>query len=192
MGQRHRVVVRVSQAHVHKVRTRPGKGLRFLGVLCARHVRKQLLALDGDLRLPVLAVVQHLPDLLHLAAVLVAAQHPQHPLGPQHVQVVLGQQVLQPVQRPAGVVALAQCHLIGCLVRDLAHLFGLRKAHGLVLVPDHMQRRAGDGLQHPHLVHRHGQVGAALGLPDPLTQPLLQGQCLLAVGQRLGFRQLCL
>ena len=89
-------------------------------------------------------------------------------------------------------VALAQCHLIGCLVRDLAHLFGLRKAHGLVLVPDHMQRRAGDGLQHPHLVHRHGQVGAALGLPDPLTQPLLQGQCLLAVGQRLGFRQLCL
>ena len=49
-----------------------------------------------------------------------------------------------------------------------------------------MQRAAGNGFQQPQLVHRHGQIGAVLRVPDARFQPVLQGPGLLTVRQ--GFR----
>ena len=141
------------------------------------HVGKQLFAFHGDLRLPVLAVVQHLGHLFHLAVLRVAAQHTEHPLRAQHIQLILCQQIVHAVQLSAGVVALAGIHLAGCAFCDCAPFFSLCKTHRLVC----MQRRAGNSLQHPHLIHRHGQIGAVLRLLDTFAQPFLQCPCFLAV-----------
>ena len=54
----------------------------------AGHVGKQAFAFYQDLRLSPLAVVQHLPQLLHLAVFGVAAQTPEHSRSAQHVQLV--------------------------------------------------------------------------------------------------------
>ena len=53
-----------------------------------------------------------------------------------------------------------------------------------------MQCAGRNGFQHPHLVHRHGQIGTVLGLPDPLSQPVTQHLGLFAVRQCLGLCQL--
>ena len=145
--QRHAVALGVGQADVHRLGPRPGKGVHLFQVGLARHVRKEFLALDGDLALPALAVVQHPRQLLHLAVLCVAAQHAEHPLAAQHVQLVLGQRVPQPVKPPAGAVALAGFHLVGSSVRNGAHFLSLCKAQRLVFGADHMQRAAGNGFQ---------------------------------------------
>ena len=145
--QRHAVALGVGQADVHRLGPRPGKGVHLFQVGLARHVRKEFLSLDGDLALPALAVVQHPRQLLHLAVLCVAAQHAEHPLAAQHVQLVLGQRVPQPVKPPAGAVALAGFHLVGSSVRNGAHFLSLCKAQRLVFGADHMQRAAGNGFQ---------------------------------------------
>ena len=53
-----------------------------------------------------------------------------------------------------------------------------------------MQRSRRDGLQHPQLVHRHGQIGPCFGLLDPPLQPVPQLFSLVTVAQRFGFGQL--
>ena len=53
-----------------------------------------------------------------------------------------------------------------------------------------MQCAGRNGLQHPQLIYRHGQIGAVLRLPDALAQPVPQLFGLVAVRQGLGFFQL--
>ena len=181
MGQFGFLSLHIGQAHVHKVCARACKVLHFLHMFFSGHVGKQLFAFHGDLRLPVLAVVQHLGHLFHLAVLRIAAQHTEHPLRAQHIQLIFCQQIVHAVQLSAGVVALAGIHLAGCAFCDCAHFFSLCKTHRLVCIADHMQRRAGNSLQHPHLIHRHGQIGAVLRLLDAFAQPFLQCPCFLAV-----------
>ena len=190
MGQRHRLALAVHKANVHKLRPRARKLCHLLQVLLTGHVAELLLALNGDLGLPPLSVVQHPRQFLHLSVLGIPADHAEHPLRAQHIKVVLRQQVVQPVQRPTGVVALAGLHLSRRRHGDLVHLFRLCKAQRLVRGADHMQRAAGNGIQHPHLLQRQGQVGAFLGIPDPRFQPVAQHLRLLALRQRLSLCQL--
>ena len=87
-------------------------------------------------------------------------------------------------------VALRVQHLVGGLHGHAVHFFGPRKAQGLVLGPDHVQGAGRNGLQHPQLIYRYGQIGAVLRLPDTLAQPVPQLFGLVAVRQGLGFFQL--
>jgi len=71
---------------------------------------------------------------------------------------------------------------VGGLHGHAVHLFRPRKAQGLVFRPDDVQRAGRNGLQHPQLVYRHGQIGAVLRLPDALAQPVPQLFRFVAVG----------
>ena len=192
MVQRHGIALAVLQADVHQFRPRPGKSLHLFQVFLAGHVGKQAFAFHEDLRLPPLAVVQHLPQLLHLAVFGVAAQAPEHSRAAQHVQLVAVHRALRLFKFPSETVALRVQHLAGGLHGHAVHLFRPRKAQGLVFRPDHVQRAGRNGLQHPQLVYRHGQIGAVLRLPDALAQPVPQLFGLVAVRQGLGFFQLLL
>ena len=185
VGQRCSPTLAVLQANVHQLRARTGEFFHLSQVCLARHIVKELRSLHSDPGLFPLAVIQHGAQLLHLSARLVAAQHPEHTASPQHIQVVSGQGALQ-----LSIVALALAHLCSRLVGDLVHRFGFLQAQGLVCRPDHVQGAGRNGFQHPHLVHRHGQIGAVLCLPDPLSQPVTQHLGLFAVRQCLGLCQL--
>ena len=188
--QRHGIALAVLQADVHQLRPRPGKSFHLFQVFLAGHVGKQAFAFHEDLRLPPLAVVQHLPQLLHLAVFGVAAQAPEHSRAAQHVQLVAVHRALRLFKFFPETVALRVQHLVGGLHGHAVHFFGPRKGQGLVFRPDHVQRAGRNGLQHPQLVYRHGQIGAVLRLPDALAQPVPQLFGLVAVRQGLGFFQL--
>ena len=185
VGQRCGPALAVLQANVHQLRPGACEFLHLLEVFPARHIVKELRPLHSDPGLFPLSVIQHGGQLLHLAARLVAAQHPEHTACPQHVQVVPGQGTPQ-----LSIVALALAYLRSRLVGDLVHRFSFLQTQGLVCRPDHMQGAGRNGFQHPHLIHRQGQIGAVLGLPDPLSQPVTQHLGLFAVRQRLGLGQL--
>ena len=188
--QRHGIALAVLQADVHQFRPRPGKSLHLFQVFLAGHVGKQAFAFHEDLRLPPLAVVQHLPQLLHLAVFGVAAQAPEHSRAAQHVQLVAVHRALRLFKFLSETVALRVQHLVGGLHGHAVHFFGPRKGQGLVLGPDDVQGAGRNGLQHPQLIYRHGQIGAVLRLPDALAQPVPQLFGLVAVLQGLGFFQL--
>ena len=188
--QRHGIAPAVLQADVHQLCPRPGKSFHLFQVFLAGHVGKQAFAFYQDLRLPPLAVVQHLPQLLHLAVFGVAAQTPEHSRAAQHVQLVAVHRALRLFKFLSEAVALRVQHLAGGLHGHAVHLFCPRKAQGLVLGPDDVQRAGRNGLQHPQLIYRHGQIGAVLRLPDALAQPVPQLFGLVAVRQGLGFFQL--
>ena len=188
--QRHGIALAVLQSDVHQLRPRPGKSFHLFQVFLAGHVGKQAFAFHEDLRLPPLAVVQHLPQLLHLAVFGVAAQTPEHSRAAQHVQLVAVHRALRLFKFLSEAVALRVQHLAGGFHGHAVHLFCPRKAQGLVLGPDDVQRAGRNGLQHPQLIYRHGQIGAVLRLPDALAQPVPQLFGLVAIRQGLGFFQL--
>ena len=175
----------VLQAKVYQLCPLACKLFHLFQVLFACHVVEQVGSLHKDLRLPPLAVIQHGAQLLHLAVLCVAAQHPEHTGTAQHIQIV-------PRQHPPefSVISLAPVHFHRRFSGDLVHRLGLLQAQGLVCRPDHVQGAGRNGFQHPHLVHRHGQIGAVLGLPDSLSQPVAQHLGLFAVRQCLGLCQL--
>ena len=188
--QRHGIALAVLQADVHQLCTGACKCLHLFQVFLTGHVGKQAFAFYQDLRLPPLAVVQHLPQLLHLAVFGVAAQAPEHSRAAQHVQLVAVHRALRFFKFLSEAVALRVQHLAGGLHGHAVHLFRPRKAQGLVFRPDDVQGAGRNGLQHPQLVYRHGQIGAVLRLPDALAQPVPQLFGLVAVRQGLGFFQL--
>ena len=188
VGQGHRVALGVFQSHVYQLRAWARKLLHVLHVGFARHVVKQGRSLHRDLGLLPLALVQDVRQLLHLAVLGIAAQHPEHPLGSQHVQVIQRQRFLQ--AGASRLVALGCQHLVGRSLGKGIHFLGLFQAQGLVGRPDHMQRAGRDGFQHPHLVHGHGQVYPVFRLVDPLLQTVLQGPGLFAVWQGPGLGHL--
>ena len=188
MGQGHRVPLGVFQPHIYLFRARACKPLHVLHIGFARHVVKQGRSLHRDLGLFSLALIQDVCQLLYLAVLGIAAQHPEHPLGSQHVQVVQRQCLLQ--AGASRLIAFRCQHLVGCSLGKGVHFLGLFQAQGLVGRPDHMQRAGRNGFQHPHLVHGHGQVYPVFRLIDPLLQTVPQGPGLFAVGQGLGLLHL--
>ena len=188
--QRHGIAPAVLQADVHQLCARPGKCFHLFQVFLAGHVGKQAFAFHEDLALPPLSVVQHLAQLLHLAVFGVTAQAPEHSCAAQHIQLVAVHRALRLLKFLPEAVALRVQHLVGGFHSHAVHFFCPRKAQGLVFGPDDVQRAGRDGFQHPQLVHRHGQIGAVLRLPDALAQPVPQLFGLVAVRQGLGFFQL--
>ena len=188
--QRHGIALAVLQSDVHQLRAGACKCFHLFQVFLAGHVGKQAFAFYQDLRLPPLAVVQHLPQLLHLAVFGVAAQTPEHSRAAQHVQLVAVHRALRLFKFLSETVALRVQHLASGLHGHAVHFFCSRKAQGLVFRPDHVQRAGRNSLQHPQLIYRHGQIGTVLRLPDTLAQPVPQLFGLVAVRQGLGFFQL--
>ena len=185
MGEGYSLAPVVLQAKVYQLCALACKLFHLFQVLFACHVVEQVGSLHKDLRLPPLAVIQHGAQLLHLAVLCVAAQHPEHPGTAQHIQIV-------PRQHPPefSVIALAPVHFHRRFSGDLVHRFGFLQAQGLVCRPDHVQGAGGNGFQHPHLVHRHGQIWLVFNVFDPGFQTASQFPGLLAVFQRFGLGQL--
>ena len=186
VGQRHGIALGVLQANVHQLRAGAREPVHLLEVCFARHVVKEPGAFHDDLGLPPLSIVQHGGQLFHFAVFGVPAQHPEDSLRAQHIKVVLG----QCIPDSAGLVSLGGQHFQPGLLGKGVHFLGLGKAQGLVFGADHVQRPRRDGLQHPQLVHSHGQIGAVLRLSDTGLQPVPQHLGLFAVAQRLGLGQL--
>ena len=163
VGHQPRPAVLGLQSDVHQI---VGKMVQLLLVLRPCQVGKDGFALGGDPALPGLSIVQHPPQLLHKAAVDIAAKALEVPLDVRGVYPVhVPRRTSQLGQHP---LFLLGGHLLQLTVQPLGkvvyhHVFDAAQHHGLVLHDEH-------GLLHdlpqpPQLLHAQRRHRTVMQVP---------------------------